>query len=48
MKNTFTFHLRYKHFGKFANRKYEELSYPKRSENVQPLYNNFIENATSL
>ena len=26
----FTFHLRYKHSSKFANRKYEELSYPKK------------------
>ena len=30
----FTFHLQYKHSGTFANRKYEELSYPKKSENV--------------
>ena len=37
MKNT-TFHLQYKHFGTFANRKYEELSYPKKSENVRPHY----------
>ena len=26
-----TFHLRYKHSGMFANRKYEELSYPQKS-----------------
>ena len=26
-----TFHLRYKHSGMFANRKYEELSYPPKS-----------------
>ena len=32
----FTFHLQYKHSGTFANRKYEELSYPKRAENVRP------------
>ena len=25
----FAFHLQYKHRGTFANRKYEELSYPK-------------------
>ena len=31
----FTFHLQYKHFGPFANRKYEELSYPKKAENVR-------------
>ena len=45
MKNT-TFHLHYKHFGAFANRKYEELSYPKNSENVRPHSGNSIENAT--
>ena len=27
-KEHFTFHLQYKHSGAFANRKYEELSYP--------------------
>ena len=32
MKNTF--HLQYEHSGTFANRKYEELSYPEKSENV--------------
>ena len=26
----------YKHSGSFANRKYEELPYPKKSENVDP------------
>ena len=31
----FTFHRQYKHFGPFANRKYEELSYPKKAENVR-------------
>ena len=25
----YTFHLQYKHSGTFANRKYEELSYPQ-------------------
>ena len=30
MKKHFTFHLRYKHSGTFANPKYEELSYPVR------------------
>ena len=44
----FTFHLQYKHSGTFANRKYEELSYPKNSENVQPHSNNSIENAKSI
>ena len=29
-----TFHLQYEHSGTFANRKYEELSYPEKSENV--------------
>ena len=47
MKNT-TFHLQYKHFGAFANRKYEELSYPNQSENVRPHSSNSIENATPL
>ena len=32
-----TFHLQCKHFGTFANRKYEELSYPKKSENFRPI-----------
>ena len=32
----FTFQLQYKHSGTFANRKYEELSYPKKSEYVRP------------
>ena len=30
----------------FANRKYEELSYPKKSENMQPHSSSSIENAT--
>ena len=30
----------------FANRKYEELSYPQKSENVRPHFTNCIENAT--
>ena len=42
-----TFHLQYKHSGTFANRNYEELSYPQKSENV-PHSSNSIENATSL
>ena len=33
----FTFHLQYKHSGTFANRKYEELSYPKKSEMCEPI-----------
>ena len=32
----FTFYLQYKHSGTFANGKYEELSYPKKEENVRP------------
>ena len=32
----------------FVSHKYEELSYPKKSENVQPHSSNSIENATSL
>ena len=44
----FTFHLQCKHSGTFANRKYEELSYPQKSENVRPHSSNSIENATPL
>ena len=33
----FNFHLRYKHSGSFANRKYEELSYPQKSGNLVTL-----------
>ena len=43
-----TFHLQYKHSGTFANGKYEELSYPKKSENVRPYSSNSVENATPL
>ena len=43
-----TFHLQYKHSGTFANRKYEELSYPQKSENVRPHSSNSLENATSV
>ena len=31
----FTFHIQYKNSGTFANRKYEELSYSKKFENVR-------------
>ena len=41
----FTFHLQYKHSGTIANRKYEEQSYPKKSENVRLHSSNSIENA---
>ena len=40
------FHLHYKHSGTFTNRKYEELSYPQKSENVRPHSSNSSENAT--
>ena len=33
----FTFHLQYKHSGTFANRKYEELSYPKNQKMCDPI-----------
>ena len=36
MKN-FTFHLQFKHSGTFANRKYEELSYPKNPKMCDPI-----------
>ena len=38
----FTFHLQYKHCGTFANRKFEELPYPKKSGNVRPHSSNAI------
>ena len=44
----FTFHLQYKYSGKFTNRKYEELSYPQKSEKVWPHFSNAIENATPI
>ena len=43
---TDTFHLQYKHSGTFANRKYEELSYPKIKKMCDPTSSNSIENAT--
>ena len=47
-KEHFTFHLRYKHSSKFANRKYEALSYSKKSKKVRPHSSNSTENATPL
>ena len=38
----FTFHLQCKHSGTFANRKFEELPYPKKSGNVRPHSSNSI------
>ena len=38
--------MQYKHSGTFPNRKYEELSYPKKYENVRPHSSNSVENAT--
>ena len=38
----FTFHLQYKRCGTFANRKFEELPYPKKSGNVRPHSSNAI------
>ena len=37
MKNTLLCHLQYKHSGTFANRKYEELSYPKNQKMCDPI-----------
>ena len=34
---TLTFLLRYKHSGTFANRKYEDLSYPKTQKMYDPI-----------
>ena len=36
------------HFATFANRKYEELSYLQKSENVRPHSSNSIENENPL
>ena len=36
MKNTLL-HRQYKHSGTFANRKYEELSYPKNQKMCDPI-----------
>ena len=33
----FTFHLQYKYSGMFANRKYEDLSYPKNPKMCDPI-----------
>ena len=44
----FTFHLQHKHSGTFVNRKQEELSYPKKSENVRPHFCNSIENYSHI
>ena len=47
MKNTLLLTVQYKHSGTFANCKYEELSYPPKSENVRPHYSQSSrENAT--
>ena len=45
---TLYFLLQYKHSGTAPNRKYKELSYPKKSENVPPHSSNSDENATPL
>ena len=42
------FQLQYKHSDTFAKRKYEELSYPQKYENVWPHSSNSTENATLL
>ena len=41
-KKHFTFHLQCKHSGTFAHREYEELSYPKKVENVRPHSSNLL------
>ena len=43
-----TFHEQYEHSGTFADRKYEQLSYPKKSENVLSHSSNSVEKATQL
>ena len=37
LKEHFTFHLQHKHSGTFANRKYEEPSYPKKTKMCDPI-----------
>ena len=37
LKEHLTFHPEYKHSGTFANRKYEELSYPKNQKMCDPI-----------
>ena len=45
----FTFHLQYNHSGTFANRKYEELSYPKNQKMWNPSIVDLLpENTTPL
>ena len=47
MKNTLLFIYSTNILVRFANRKYEELSYPQKSENVRPHYSQSSrENAT--
>ena len=48
MKKTLFLYLQYEHSGTFANCEYEELSYPKKSENVRPHSSKSIENLTPL
>ena len=48
IETLFTFHLQYKQSGTFDNRKYEQLSYPKKFENVRPHSSSSIENVTPL
>ena len=43
----FTVHLQHKHSGKFANRKCEELSYPKNPKMCDPILVTLLE-ATPL
>ena len=43
-----TFHEQYEHSGTFADRKYEQLSYPKKYESVLSHSSNSIEKATQL
>ena len=45
-KEHFPFHLHYKHSGTLANRKNEELSYPRNQKMCDPILAT-VENATS-
>ena len=42
------FHLQYKYSDTFANRKYEQLSYPQNKKKMPTYSNNSVENATPL
>ena len=48
MKNTLLFTVQYKYPDTFANRQYEQLSYPKNPKMWDPILVTLFENATPL